>query len=45
MLYAADIMARTAITCMENPTIIKEAKQELKTRLKDEKYISLIPEE
>lgn len=45
MLYAADIMARTAITCMENPTIIDEAKQELRTRLKDEKSVSLIPEE
>ncbi|MFJ7972436.1 amidohydrolase [Psychrobacillus sp. NPDC096389] len=45
MLYAADIMARTAITCMDNPTIIEKAKQELMTRLKDEKYISLIPEE
>jgi len=44
MLYAADIMARTAITCMENPTIIEDAKQELKTRLKDDKYVSLIPE-
>ncbi|MFJ8246456.1 amidohydrolase [Peribacillus asahii] len=44
MLYAADIMARTAITCMENPTIIEEAKQELRTRLKGEKYVSLIPE-
>ncbi|QCJ41185.1 amidohydrolase [Bacillus sp. S3] len=44
MLYAADIMARTAISCMENPTIIEEAKQELKTRLKGEKYVSLIPE-
>ncbi|WNS75463.1 M20 family metallopeptidase [Bacillus sp. DTU_2020_1000418_1_SI_GHA_SEK_038] len=44
MLYAADIMARTAITCIENPTIIEEAKQELKARLKDEKYMSLIPE-
>ena len=44
MLYAADIMARTAIACMENPTIIEEAKEELKTRLKDEEYVSLIPE-
>lgn len=44
MLYAADIMARTAIACMENPTIIEEAKQELKTRLNGEKYVSLIPE-
>lgn len=43
MLYAADIMARTAIACIENPTIIEEAKKELKTRLKDEKYVSLIP--
>lgn len=44
MLYAADIMARTALHCMENPEIIEEAKQELKTRLNGEQYISLIPE-
>ncbi|RLL42667.1 amidohydrolase [Oceanobacillus piezotolerans] len=44
MLYAAEIMARTAITCMENPSIIKEAKQEFTTRLKGEVYTSLIPE-
>lgn len=45
MLYAADIMVRTAIACMENPTIIEEAKEELKARLKGEEYVSLIPEE
>ncbi|MGE7665534.1 amidohydrolase [Ureibacillus composti] len=45
MLYAAEIMARTAINCMENPSIIKEAKQELETRLNGEEYISLIPAE
>lgn len=44
MLYAAEIMARTAIHCMENPEIIDEAKEELKTRLSGEKYVSLIPE-
>jgi aminobenzoyl-glutamate utilization protein B len=45
MLYAAEIMARTAIaiTCMENPLIIEEAKQELQNRLKDEENFSLIP--
>ncbi len=43
MLYAADIMARTAIACMENPSIIEEAKNELKTRLNGEEYVSLIP--
>ncbi|WP_338471199.1 M20 family metallopeptidase [Niallia sp. XMNu-256] len=45
MLYAADIMARTAIACMENPKMIEEAKQELHNRLNGEKYVSLIPEE
>jgi len=44
MLYAAEIMARTAISCMENPLIIEEAKQELQNRLKDEEYFTLIPE-
>lgn len=45
MLYAAEIMARIAIaiTCMENPLIIEEAKQELQNRLKDEENFSLIP--
>lgn len=44
MLYAAEIMARTAIDCIDNPTLIKEAKQELKNRLINEQYVSLIPD-
>lgn len=44
MLYAAEIMARTALHCMNNPEVIEEAKHELKNRLNGEKYISLIPE-
>ncbi|RHW36746.1 amidohydrolase [Lysinibacillus yapensis] len=44
MLYAAEIMSRTAIHCMENPEVIDQAKQELKTRLNGEQYKSLIPE-
>ncbi|SOC44148.1 M20 family metallopeptidase [Ureibacillus acetophenoni] len=43
MLYAAEIMARTAISCMENPQVIEEAKDELKKRLNGQKYTSLIP--
>lgn len=43
MLYAAEIMARTAISCMENPHVIVEAKEELKMRLNGERYTSLIP--
>lgn len=44
MLYAAEVMARTAIHCMENPSKIEKAKEELTTRLNGEKYVSLIPE-
>ncbi|KGR78052.1 M20 family metallopeptidase [Ureibacillus manganicus] len=43
MLYAAEIMATTAIHCIENPSVIEEAKDELKKRLNGEKYTSLIP--
>ncbi|RUL50481.1 M20 family metallopeptidase [Lysinibacillus antri] len=45
MLYAAEIMAKTAIHCMNNPEVIEEAKLELNTRLNGEQYISLIPTE
>lgn len=44
MLYAAEIMARTAIHCMEHPEVIEKAKEELKNRLNGERYFSLIPE-
>lgn len=43
MLYAAEVMANTAIYAIENEQIIKEAKQELLTRLNGETYVSLIP--
>lgn len=44
MLQAAKIMACTAIELIDNPTIIEEAKKELKERLDGETYVSLIPE-
>lgn len=43
MLFAAEVMAKTAITCIENPTVIEEAKAELKQRLNGVSYESLIP--
>ena len=45
MLYAAEIMAKTAITCVENPQLIEEAKNELKSRLNGEPYKTLIPDD
>lgn len=45
MLYAAEIMANTAIAAIENPEIIEQAKQELMERLNGESYQSLIPDE
>ncbi|WP_042478903.1 M20 family metallopeptidase [Bacillus ndiopicus] len=44
MLYAAEIMAKTAIACIENPKLIDEAKAELQTRLDGDVYQSLIPD-
>lgn len=44
MLYAAEVMAKTAIHCMENPDVIQRAKEELVERLNGKQYVSLIPE-
>lgn len=44
MLQAAKIMACTAIELIDNPSIIEEAKKELRERLDGESYVSLIPE-
>lgn len=44
MLQAAKIMACTAIELIDNPSIIEEAKKELRERLDGETYVSLIPE-
>lgn len=45
MLFAAEVMAKTAIYCMDNPEVIDKAKEELAARLNGEQYVSLIPEE
>lgn len=45
MLYAAEIMAKTAIACAENPELIEAAKKELNRRLNGEKYKTLIPDD
>lgn len=43
MIYAAKVMAMTALDLIENPETIKEAKEELNTRLGGEKYKNYIP--
>ncbi|MBQ0138554.1 MAG: amidohydrolase [Kurthia sp.] len=43
MLFAAEVMARTAISCIENPEVIEKAKAELHERLNGVSYESLIP--
>lgn len=43
MLFAAEIMADTAIKCVENPALIEQAKAELQQRLQGVPYESLIP--
>lgn len=45
MLYAAELMANTAIHAAEHPAVIQAAKNELTERLNGETYVSLIPEE
>lgn len=41
--HAGEIIADTALTLIKNPELIKQAKQELKDRLGDDKYECLIP--
>ena len=43
MMYAAKVMAMTALDLLENPETVKEAKEELNTRLGGEKYKNYIP--
>jgi aminobenzoyl-glutamate utilization protein B len=45
MLLAGKTIASTAITAIENPEVIEQAKNELKERLNGEHYVALIPEE
>lgn len=43
MLYAGKVMAHAAISMIENPELIEEAKKEFDNRMKEEKYVP-IPE-
>ncbi|WP_240417233.1 M20 family metallopeptidase [Paenibacillus periandrae] len=43
MLHAGKVMAATAAEVMQNPQLIKEAKEELKKRLGEETYVNPIP--
>ena len=43
--HAGEIIADTALTLIKNPELIKQAKQELKDRLGDDKYECLIPKD
>lgn len=43
MLFTSEVLAKTAIECIENPAIIEKATSELETRLNGEVYKSLIP--
>lgn len=43
MLFTAEVMAKTGIELIENPSLIDAAKKDLEYRLGDEKYESLIP--
>lgn len=43
ILYAAEALATTAVALLENPALVKEAKADFDQRMKDRKYITLIP--
>lgn len=43
MLYAAKVMAGSAIDALEDPTIVTRAKEELSRRTNGTKYVSAIP--
>ncbi|MBI3466245.1 MAG: amidohydrolase [Planctomycetes bacterium] len=42
--YAAQVLAATTIDLLEQPDLVKAAKADWETRMKDRKYTSLIPE-
>jgi aminobenzoyl-glutamate utilization protein B len=42
--YAAQVLAATTIDLLEQPELVKAAKADWETRMKDRKYTSLIPE-
>ena len=43
ILYAAEALAATTVELMENPVLVKEAKEDFDQRMKGRKYITLIP--
>ena len=43
MIYAAKVMAMTALDILESPETINEAKEELNQRLGGEEYQNYIP--
>ena len=43
MLYAAEVMARGAVKLLEQPELIRRAKEEFDERMKGQKYECLIP--
>lgn len=43
ILFAAQALAASAVELLENPDLVKEAKVDFDQRMKDRKYISLIP--
>lgn len=45
MVYAAKVMASTAVELFENPQLIAEARKELDQRLGEDKYVNPIPAE
>ena len=45
MLYAAEVLARSAVKLLEQPERIAKAKEELRERTRDQKYECLIPDD
>lgn len=43
-IYAAKVLAVTAIDLLENPDLVKAARADFETQMKDRKYFSFIPE-
>lgn len=44
-LYAAKVMACTAVDLFEDPTLVREAKEELKERMGEHPFVSLMPKD
>ena len=44
IVYASRVLAATALDLLESPELVAAAKADLKERLKDRKYVTLIPE-